>query len=173
MSAMMEIAERMSEGTGSRGALSIAEILDRLDGLQAVPDSVLAGQPKTVAADLLAMGEDILDAWLRAGGSEPTLKKSEGFRLLAMHRQASRGDPSFNACRETCREIVFHHNVVLGDPAAPAVARTLRLGAMVVRHLALFVGGKLENAGLGEFCCSSRGIRQSDDAVAGRMKTIQ
>ena len=37
MSAMMEIAERMSEGTGSRGALSIAEILDRLDGLQAVP----------------------------------------------------------------------------------------------------------------------------------------
>ena len=165
MSANMQINERVP--------LSIEEILDAVDGLLASPDEVLLDNPQTVAGDLLAMGEDILDAWIRAAGNQPTMKKSEGFRLLALHKQASRGDPSFNACRETCREIVYHHNVVLADPDCLAVAKTLRLGAMVVRHLALFVGGKLENAGLGEFCCSSRGIRQADEPVAGHMKAVQ
>jgi hypothetical protein len=33
---------------------------------------------------------------------------------------------------------------------------------MVARHLALFVGGKLEVAGLGEFCCASRPLRQHE-----------
>lgn len=31
--------------------------------------------------------------------------------------------------------------------------------AMLVRHLALFVSGKFEVEGLGEFCCSSRPLR--------------
>ncbi|MEZ5792729.1 MAG: hypothetical protein R3D34_18720 [Nitratireductor sp.] len=164
MSANMQVNERVP--------LSIEEILDAVDGLVASPDEVLLDNPQTVAGDLLAMGEDILDAWIRAAGNQPTMKKSEGFRLLALHKQASRGDPSFNACRETCREIVYHHNVVLADPDCLAVAKTLRLGAMVVRHLALFAGGKLENAGLGEFCCSSRGIRQADDAMTRGMKSL-
>ena len=33
---------------------------------------------------------------------------------------------------------------------------------MVVRHLALFIGGKLEVAGLGEFCCASRPLRKAE-----------
>jgi hypothetical protein len=48
------------------------------------------------------------------------------------------------------------------DPLHPDTARRLRLGAMVARHLALFVGGKLEVAGLGEFCCASRPLRQHE-----------
>jgi hypothetical protein len=31
---------------------------------------------------------------------------------------------------------------------------------MLVEHLRLFVRGKLEVAGLGEFCCASRPLRQ-------------
>ncbi len=42
------------------------------------------------------------------------------------------------------------------------MARHLRLAAMVARHLVLFIDGKLENAGLGEFCCSSRPLRQRE-----------
>ena len=45
------------------------------------------------------------------------------------------------------------------------VARRLRLGAMVARHLMLFIGGKLEVAGLGEFCCASRPLRHHDVSV--------
>jgi hypothetical protein len=33
---------------------------------------------------------------------------------------------------------------------------------MVARHLALFVGGKLEVAGLGEFCCASTPVRAAE-----------
>jgi hypothetical protein len=33
---------------------------------------------------------------------------------------------------------------------------------MVCQHLALFVGGKLQVAGLGEFCCAARPLRAAD-----------
>ena len=69
----------------------------------------------------------------------PTEETSEGFRLLAPHRQGARGDPSFNACRETCRELAYHHN------------------------LALFIGGKLENAKMGEFCCAAKPLRLNSE----------
>ena len=96
-------------------------------------------------------------------GLEPTAATHEGFRLLALHRQGARGEPSFNACRETCRELVYLRNVALAyDGDTPELRRTLRLQAMVLRHLALFVGGKMVEAGLGDFCCSSRPLRHRD-----------
>ena len=69
--------------------------------------------------------------------------------MLALHRQGARGDASFNACRETCRELVYHRNLVGLDPAHVDTARRLRLGAMVAKHLLLFIGGKLEVAEVG------------------------
>ena len=145
--------------------MSIDDVLARTEALTGMSDSALARDAVSIAGELLAMGEAVLEAWLVAKGAEPTAEKTEGFRLLALHRQGARGNPSFNACRETCREIVYHHNVVLHDPDVPRIAQTVRLGAMVVRHLALFIGGKLQEEGLGEFCCSSRGLRQSDKPV--------
>ncbi|GAB4351901.1 MAG: hypothetical protein Kow0026_09180 [Oricola sp.] len=142
--------------------MSIEEVLARCGELTGAADFYLERDPAGLAAELLAMGEAVMISWHVAKGNEPTRDEVEGFRLLALHRQGARGNPSFNACRETCREIVYHHNLILHDPKAPDVARTVRLGAMVVRHLALFIGGKLEEAGLGEFCCSSRPVRQGD-----------
>jgi hypothetical protein len=142
--------------------LSIEDVLLRCGELVGAADFYLLRDPAGRAAELLAMGEAVMVSWLVAKGEEPTQDKTEGFRLLALHRQGARGNPSFNACRETCREIVYHHNLILHDPQAPETAQTVRLGAMVVRHLALFIGGKLEEAGLGEFCCSSRPVRQAD-----------
>jgi len=103
-----------------------------------------------------------LEIWLTAHNAIPTMRIVEGFRSLALQRQGARGDASFNACRETCRELVYHRNLVCLDPAHPDTARRLRLGAMVARHLALFIGGKLEVAGLGEFCCASRPLRSQE-----------
>lgn len=106
---------------------------------------------------MLAMAESVVEAWLAARGAEPDGETVEGFRLLALHRQGCKGEPSFNACRETCREIVFRRNAAALFADDPAEARMqTRLMAMTVRHLALFVGGKLTEAGLGDFCCSSR-----------------
>lgn len=146
----------MTESCGNR----LDEIAVRLDAIVASPDAALVAAAPVVADELLSIGETILEIWLAAHGKVPTARKVEGFRLLALHRQGAQGDASFNACRETCRELVYHRNLVCLDPVNRETAQRLRLGAMVARHLALFIGGKLEVAGLGEFCCSSRPLRQ-------------
>lgn len=104
----------------------------------------------------LREAESVLEEWLRARGEVPTREESEGFRLLALHRQGARGVPSFNACRETCREIAYHYNL-LHEKRDP---RSELMMQMLVEHLRLFVRGKLEVEGLGEFCCASRPLRK-------------
>lgn len=111
------------------------------------------------AAALLALGEEVLEHWLVAHDKGPTDGLREGFRLLALHRQGAQGDPSFNACRETCRELVYYYNLISLDAAHPEAGRHLAMMAMIAMHLYLFVSGKLQSAELGEFCCSSRPLR--------------
>ena len=105
---------------------------------------------------LLAAAEEVLEHWVSARGETPTAEEREGFRLLALHRQGARGQPSFNACRETCREIAYHYNLLRAEPDSELAPRRQRMMAMLARHLALFVSGKLQVEGLGEFCCFSR-----------------
>ena len=142
--------------------ITLDEVAACLDGLLDASDAELVAAAREHADELLILGEAILETWLTARGESPTREAVEGFRLLALHRQGARGEPSFNACRETCRELVYHRNLVHLEPTHSNVARRLRLGAMVARHLMLFVGGKLEVAGLGEFCCAARPLRQQD-----------
>jgi hypothetical protein len=141
----------MTQAAGKR----FDDLAARLDAFLASPDAALAAAAPNVADELLAIGETILEIWLSAHGKTPTARTVEGFRLLA----------SFNACRETCRELIYHRNLVCLDSVHPDTARRLRLAAMVARHLALFIGGKLEVAGLGEFCCSSRPLRQHETNI--------
>ncbi|MDE3177021.1 MAG: hypothetical protein KGM15_13045 [Pseudomonadota bacterium] len=111
------------------------------------------------ARRFVALAEETLELWLAAHGAEPTCGTSEGSRLLALHRQGARGDPSFNACRETCRELVYRQNLVAAAGEAGAPRDTGEQMRALALHLAYFIGGKLENAKLGEFCCSSRPLR--------------
>ena len=106
--------------------------------------------------DLLARAEAVLEQWVKARGQVPTDEKVESFRLLALHRQGARGVPSFNACRETCREIAYHYNLL--EKENTGYRETMMV--MLVQHLELFVQGKLEVEGLGDFCCASRPLRQ-------------
>lgn len=117
---------------------------------------------KAGAAVLLNLGEDVLEHWVTAKGSEPTEEKREGFRLLALHRQGAKGDPSFNACRETCRELAYHYNLIDQESDTAAKQKYLMLMGLVASHLFLFVSGKLETAGLGEFCCSSKPLHAAE-----------
>jgi hypothetical protein len=133
---------------------SLAIILDRLEHLPRHEDG-----PSAAAADLMRIGEAVLKAWIVARGDTPTPDLKEGFRLLALHRQGARGEPSFNACRETARELVYHYNLITSEPGHPETVRRLAMMSMIAKHLVLFVSGKLEVAGLGEFCCSSKPLR--------------
>lgn len=135
-------------------SLTLSEIEARLDTLERA-----SGEPRQAVATLLALGERVIEHWVTARGVAPTDEKKEGFRILALHRQGAQGEPSFNACRETVRELVYHYNLVMADPAHPEAGRRVALAVMLARHLYLFVAGKMQAAQLGEFCCSSRPLR--------------
>jgi hypothetical protein len=132
--------------------------------LEGVFDAPLSTPDTKMAADnLLRASEEVLEHWIQARGEVPTQDEREGFRLLALHRQGAKGDPSFNACRETCREVVYHYNLVTMQPEHSDITDRLHMMGLVSKHLYLFVGGKLQVAGLGEFCCSSKPIRSATD----------
>ena len=131
---------------------SFEEIEARIDALAEAGDA-------SAAAELMELGEEVLKHWLEGRDEAPTGDKREGFRLLALHRQGCKGEPSFNACRETCRELTYHYNLITMDPGHEDIGRRVRLAAMVAKHLCLFVSGKMQEAKLGEFCCSSRDLR--------------
>jgi len=128
----------------------LTQIGDRLDALSR------RGSDPAEAVELLSLGEQVLEHWIRGHDEEPTTETREGFRLLALHRQGTRDEPSFNACRETCRELVYHYNLVTLDPNHPDTANRIRMMALVANHLFLFISGKMQVEQLGEFCCSSK-----------------
>ncbi len=139
--------------------------------LEAVFDASLSGEEFGARADeLLRASEEVLEHWVVAKGEVPTDDTREGFRLLALHRQGTRGDPSFNACRETCREVAYHYNLVTMQPGHTDITDRLSMMALVSKHLYLFVSGKLQVAGLGEFCCSSKPIRSAQDQETTNIK---
>ena len=107
------------------------------------------------AKSMLNLGEQILVNWLESHELEPTYDEHEGFRLLALHRQGAKHDPSFLACRETCRELVYQANLFKMQNNESQT----KMMAMVALHLLLFVRGKMEDQQLGEFCCSSKPLR--------------
>jgi hypothetical protein len=122
-------------------------------------------KPAAKPDELLAASEAMLELWLDAHGLAPTAETREGFRLLALHRQGAQENPSFNACRETCREIAWHYNLLReGGPEQGSTHRLMMMG-LVANHLLLFVRGKMEVAGVGEFCCSSRSVRSMDHVL--------
>ena len=118
------------------------------------------------APELLGLGEQALEQWVIAKGKEPTRDEKEGFRLLALHRQGADKDPSFNACRETCRELAYHYNMLVLQPDHPESAKRARMMGWVANHLFLFISGKMETEQLGEFCCASKPVRETVDAEA-------
>ena len=136
-----------------------------LSELEAVFETPITTPDVHAAADeLLNASEEALEHWIRAHGEEPTNDTREGFRLLALHRQGAKGDPSFNACRETCREVAYHYNLVTTRDVYSDITDRLNMMQMVSKHLFLFISGKMQVAELGDFCCSSRPVRSTDAA---------
>ena len=122
--------------------------------------------------ELLQLSEEVIEHWIVARGDVPTRGKREGFRLLALHRQGATGDPSFNACRETCREIVYHYNLLKMQSEPAGTTHRLEMMKMISSHLYLFISGKMQVAELGDFCCSSKPIRLAPDVAPEITKEV-
>lgn len=136
---------------------TLSEIEDSLDAFAG------EGSPRDAARMMLHAGEEILEHWITARGEVPSNASKEGFRLLALHRQGAKGDPSFNACRETCRELAYHYNLLAEDPNPQNVDGLMVKMSFIAKHLYYFVSGKMEQGNLGDFCCSSRPLRGAMD----------
>jgi hypothetical protein len=136
---------------------SLADIGERLDELNAGPP------PPSAVHEFLALGEESLEHWVIAKGKEPTYDVREGFRLLALHRQGADKDPSFNACRETCRELAYHFNLLTQYAGHAESDQRARMMGLVANHLYLFISGKMQTEELGEFCCASKPLREKVD----------
>ena len=131
----------------------LSDIESAIDAASEAPD------PQAGAEELLQLSEEVVEHWIVARGETPTDDTREGFRLLALHRQGAKGDPSFNACRETCREIAYHYNLIDIQSNDTETTDRLQMMKMISSHLYLFISGKMQVAELGEFCCSSKPIR--------------
>ena len=138
---------------------SLAELEAAIGGVDASPDPALAAEELLGIGLRAQMGLESFVA--RDADALPTRDTREGFRLLALHRQGTRNDPSFNACRETCRELVYYYNLITMQPDHAETTDRVALMKMICSHLFLFISGKLQVAELGEFCCSSKPIRQA------------
>jgi hypothetical protein len=137
----------------------LAEIGNRLEMLSEAP------LDNDTPDELLVLGEDVLQHWVIGRGAQPTDGEREGFRLLALQRQGSTDEPSFNACRETCRELIYHYNLIKQDLDHPQTQQRMRMMVLVANHLYLFVSGKMEVQGLGDFCCSAKPVRLPADEL--------
>jgi hypothetical protein len=144
--------------------IPLAEIESAIQSISAEPDAAAS------ANELLKLSEAVVEHWIVARGEEPTDETREGFRLLALHRQGAKGDPSFNACRETCREVVYHYNLITMQADNSEITNRLDMMKMISSHLFLFISGKMQVAELGEFCCSAKPIRLSSDLEPGTVK---
>lgn len=133
--------------------IPFTEISARLDAVDP------SNGPKAAANGYMNVAEQVLENWIEAREEIPTKELHEDSRLIALHRQGAKGDPSFNACRETVRELVYRYNLVTGDYAVENMDQTLEMMRHLARHIYLFISGKMENAKLGEFCCSSKSLR--------------
>jgi hypothetical protein len=139
--------------------ISLVQIETEIDAIYPMAN------PPAAARSYLALAEQTLILWLQSKDVEPTEVKKEGFRLLALHRQGAKGDPGFNACRETCRELAYRYNVVTGSDRADIQQEAAASMTHLARHLALFIGGKMQIAGLGDFCCASKPIRTNEQEM--------
>ena len=144
--------------------MPLAEIESAIQSISAEPDAAES------ANKLLKLSEAVVEHWIVARGEQPTDETREGFRLLALHRQGAKGDPSFNACRETCREVVYHYNLITMQADDSEITNRLDMMKMISNHLFLFISGKMQVAELGEFCCSAKPIRLSSDLESGTAK---
>jgi hypothetical protein len=142
----------------------LADIESAIAAIGPTPDATSG------AGELLRLSEEAIEHWVTARNEVPTDETREGFRLLALHRQGAKGDPSFNACRETCREIAYHYNLVHMQPEHAETTNRLEMMKMISSHLYLFISGKLQVAELGEFCCSAKPIRSTNNFDAGTTK---
>lgn len=103
-------------------------------------ESVVAGGKLPVEATVakaISLVRGLLAAYLRLDARKSNMDSEPD--LLVVFRNLVRGDPTWNAIRDNCRELVYYHNCIRMQrqdalPAAPG-----KMAVRTARHVFLYV----------------------------------
>lgn len=107
-------------------------------------------EPGPIAAELVQIGEEILEHWLLARGETPAAANETELRLLTLQAQCTALEPRFEGCRTACLELIDQANLVTGEPEHAATAERLLVAVAADFHLYSFVTSRMAEAGLRE-----------------------
>jgi hypothetical protein len=119
---------------------TFSRVDDELSGLEA---RLARGEALSLASTVeAAIGSirALLVAWMEEDG-KPT--PGENIEFLEVFRAFVRGDPSWNAIRDNCRELVYYRNCInMGrEDALPPVAE--RMAVRTARHVYFYMKTRL------------------------------
>jgi hypothetical protein len=129
---------------------SLQDIEDRLELLKMTLGMFAPEEPAPIAAELVQLSEEILEHWLLAKGETPAEQSDETLRLLALQTQCAATEPSFEACRSACLEVLDQGNLVAAEPEHAATVERLLVAVAAAFHLYSFVTSRMAEAGLRE-----------------------
>ncbi len=127
---------------------SLQDIEDRLELLKMTLGMFAPEEPAPIAAELVQLGEEILEHWLLAAGGTPVADGGEEqLRLLALQAQCVAREPGFAACRTACLEVIDQATLVTADPEHAATQERLLVAVAADFHLYTWVTSRMAEAG--------------------------
>jgi hypothetical protein len=112
-----------------RDMVRLERVADETDALDAVLEPVIALVARVLRAQLDADGK---------------AAPSDGADLLEVWRALVKGDPSWNAIRDNCRELVYYRNCLAAGRADALPAAPHRMAVRTARHVLLYVRSRAE-----------------------------
>ena len=111
-------------------------------------DAGIAALEKRVAADAETPLPDVLEpainlvgetmrAYIDAAGEKAP--PPPGVDVLEIWNRLVKGDPTWNAVRDNCRELVYYRNCIAAERADALPAAPARMTVRLTRHIYLYV----------------------------------
>lgn len=120
----MDLGERLGEIDARIGALETRV---------AVGDTPLAD----VLEPAIRLVSDAMCAYVEAAGEKaPPTQEAD---ILDTWRLLVKGDPTWNAIRDNCRELVYYRNCIAGGRADALPPAPARMAVRLLRHVYLYV----------------------------------
>ncbi|MCG6876097.1 MAG: hypothetical protein LJE97_13510 [Betaproteobacteria bacterium] len=121
----MDLGKRLEELDTRIGALETS--------VGATGDAALAD----VLEPAIRLANDTMCAYIEAAGEKaPPAQDAD---ILETWKVLVKGDPTWNAIRDNCRELVFYRNCIVGGRADALPAAPARMAVRLVRHVYLYV----------------------------------
>ncbi len=116
---------------------SLGEIEGRIESLEA---RVAAAEDTPLAVVLepaIRVASDTMRAYIAAAGEKPT--PAPDADILEAWQRLVKGDPTWNAIRDNCRELVYYRNCIASGRADALPTAPARMAVRLVRHVYLYV----------------------------------